>query len=107
VFVPLLGVLAVDYFLVSRRTWNLGENAPQRWAMLVPWVLGFLAYQLVNPGYVGWWARGWARIDGWLQFTPTTWMSASLLSFVVAAVATVPVGLLLRGSARRRKEPQC
>jgi putative hydroxymethylpyrimidine transporter CytX len=108
VFVPLLGVLAVDYFVVSRRAWNLTEAAPERWAMLVPWLVGFVVYQLVNPGYVGWWSRGWGRIDGWLHFTPTTWMSASLISFVVAALATVPVGLLRRGGpGRRRKEPAC
>jgi nucleobase:cation symporter-1, NCS1 family len=108
VFVPLLGVLAVDYYVVSRRAWDLSETAPARWTMLAPWLLGFLAYQLINPGYVGWWSRGWVRIDSWLHFTPTTWMSASLVSFVVAAVATVPVGLLRRGGrARRREEQTC
>jgi purine-cytosine permease-like protein len=108
VFVPLLGVLAVDYYVVSRRSWDLSESAPARWTMLAPWLLGFLAYQLINPGYVGWWSRAWARIDSWLNFTPTTWMSASLVSFAVAAVATVPVGLLRRGGqARRREEHAC
>ena len=29
VFVPLLGVFAVDYFVISRRTWDLGESAPR------------------------------------------------------------------------------
>src|SRR3954467_4827404 len=28
IFVPLLGVLAVDYFLISRRQWDLSEAAP-------------------------------------------------------------------------------
>jgi NCS1 family nucleobase:cation symporter-1 len=102
VFVPLLGVFAVDYFLISRRRWDLSESAPERWTMLVPWFIGFCAYQLINPGFVGWWSRQWGRVDGWLHFTPTTWMSASLLSFIVAALATVPVGLL-----RRRREPVC
>jgi putative hydroxymethylpyrimidine transporter CytX len=98
-FVPLLGVLALDYFVFSRRRWDLSETAPARWAMLVPWLVGFCVYQLINPGYLGWWSREWGRIDGWLQFTPATWMSASLLSFAAAALATVPVGLL-----RRRKD---
>jgi nucleobase:cation symporter-1, NCS1 family len=100
-FVPLLGVLVVDYFVISRRAWDLTEFAPERWAMLVPWLIGFCGYQLINPGYLGWWSRQWARADRWLHFTPATWMSASLLSFVVAALATVPVGLL----ARRRAAP--
>ena len=26
------------------------ESRPARWSMLVPWALGFIAYQLVNPG---------------------------------------------------------
>jgi putative hydroxymethylpyrimidine transporter CytX len=95
-FVPLLGVLAVDYFLLSRRSWDLSEHAPERWVMLVPWFVGFCAYQLINPGYVGWWSRQWAHVDRWLHFTPSTWMSASLISFAVAALATVPVGLLRR-----------
>jgi nucleobase:cation symporter-1, NCS1 family len=102
VFVPLLGVLVVDYFLICGRQWDLGDSVPARWSTLVPWALGFGAYQLVNPGYLDWWVRAWAHVQSWLHFTPTSWMSASLISFAVAAVATVPVGLL-----RRRKEHRC
>lgn len=101
-FVPLLGVLAVDYFAISRRRWNLTETSPERWVMLVPWLIGFCAYQLINPGYLGWWSRQWSHLDRWLGFTPTTWMSASLISFAVAALATVPIGLLRRG-----RETEC
>src|SRR4051794_18940157 len=93
VFVPLLGVLAVDYFVISGRRWNLTEAAPARALMLVPWLLGFVAYQLINPGYIGWWVSLWGDLR-W--FTPRDWMSASLISLVVAAVATVPFGLLQR-----------
>jgi putative hydroxymethylpyrimidine transporter CytX len=102
VFVPLFGVFATDYFVISRGSWDVSAHAPQRWVMLLPWALGFVAYQMLNPGYVAWWARMWADIDDWLRFTPTSWMSASIVSFAVAAIATVPVGLL-----RRRKEPAC
>jgi NCS1 family nucleobase:cation symporter-1 len=101
-FVPLLGVLAVDYFVISRRQWDLGEHVRTRWVTLVPWALGFVVYQLINPGYLGWWSGAWANLQGWLHFTPASWMSASLISFVVAAAATVPLGLLAR-----RKEPAC
>src|SRR3954447_26283094 len=96
VFVPLLGVLAVDYFLICRRAWDLSERSPARWLMVVPWLIGFVTYQLINPGYLGWWSHQWGRIDNWLHFTPQSWMSASLLSLLVAAVATVPFGLLQR-----------
>jgi NCS1 family nucleobase:cation symporter-1 len=101
-FVPLLGVFAVDYFLISRRSWNLAATAPARWSMVVPWLAGFVAYQLINPGYLGWWSRQWARLDQWLHFTPTSWMSASLISFAVAAAVTVPVGLATRRAKENR-----
>src|SRR3954470_5845302 len=96
VFLPPLRVLAVDYFFISRRSWDLSERAPARWLMVVPWLIGFITYQLINPGYLGWWSRQWGRIDDWLHFTPQSWMSASLLSLLVAAAATVPFGLLQR-----------
>lgn len=102
VFVPLLGVLVIDYFFVSRRTWDLSEQAPVRWSMLAPWAAGFVAYQLINPGYIHWWTSVWNTVDQWLGFTPASWMSASLVSFAVAAAVTVPVGLIAR-----RREPVC
>jgi putative hydroxymethylpyrimidine transporter CytX len=100
VFVPLTAVLLVDYFLGRRRRWDVSERAPARWSMVVPWVVGFLVYQAINPGYVGWWVDRWATVDGWLHFTPATWMSASLLSFAVAALLTLPVSLRARRSVR-------
>jgi purine-cytosine permease-like protein len=99
VFVPLLGVLAVDYFVVSRRSWDLGENAPARWLMVIPWVVGFATYQLINPGYIGWWADLWS---GLRPFGLHEWMSASLFSFIVAAVVTLPVGTVQRAVGRAR-----
>src|SRR3954469_2384897 len=78
VFVPLTAVLLVDYFLGRRRLWDVSEEAPARWVMLVPWLLGVFVYQLVNPGYVGWWVRMWGHIDSWLNFSYQTWMSASV-----------------------------
>lgn len=102
VFVPLLGVLVVDYFLISRRSWDLGERVAARWTNLVAWVLGFVAYQLVYPGTIGWWKRMWQHVQDWLHFTPQSWMSASLGAFLVAALAT-----LVAGMPRRRREPEC
>jgi len=102
VFVPLLGVLAVDYFLVSRGRWDLTEDAPLRWLMLLPWAVGFVAYQLINPGYIGWWVRMWGEVR-W--FGVHTWMSASLISFAVAAIATVPVAVIDRRHRRHSADP--
>lgn len=99
VFVPLTAVLLVDYFFGRRRAWNVGEDAPVRAWMIGPWLLGVAAYQLVNPGYVTWWARGWHDVAGWISFTPQSWMSASLLSFLVAAMLTLPLSLSRRPAA--------
>ncbi|MGH8962092.1 MAG: purine-cytosine permease family protein [Jatrophihabitantaceae bacterium] len=103
VFVPLLGVLVVDYFVISRRQWDLGENVRPRWSTLIPWALGFCAYQLVNPGSIDWWTRAWAHIQSWLHFTPPSWMSASLTSFVVAALVTLVAGTLRLPITRHRE----
>ncbi|HEY7925879.1 MAG TPA: cytosine permease [Candidatus Dormibacteraeota bacterium] len=97
VFVPMVAVFLVDYFLLhGRRAWDCSYDAPPRWAMLVPWALGFCTYQMVNPGSVSWWASAWSSAQRAIGFTPPTWMSASVTSFVVAAAATLVVGLLVR-----------
>ena len=101
VFVPLFAVFIVDYYVLRRRRWDVSESAPARLEMLVPWVAGFVAYQLVNPGIVGWWSRWWIARQADLGFTPETWMSASLVSFAVAAALTfavVPMANRLRRS---------
>jgi hypothetical protein len=63
---------------------------------LLPWAVGFVTYQLINPGYVSWWASAWTSFGHDIGFTPASWMSASILSFAVAAVVTLAVGLLHR-----------
>jgi putative hydroxymethylpyrimidine transporter CytX len=99
VFVPMLGVLAVDFFVSRRgRAWNVSRTAPSRWGMIAAWAVGFTVYQLINPGGVGWWRGFWADVQGVLGFTPASWMSASLLSFAAAALATYLIG---RVAARR------
>ena len=98
-FVPLSAVLIVDYFARPRRPWDLTEQARSRWSMLLPWAAGFVVYQLINPGYVSWWASAWTSFGQDIGFTPASWMSASILSFLVAAIVT----LLVRGAARLRE----
>jgi putative hydroxymethylpyrimidine transporter CytX len=110
VFVPMLGVLVVDFFVlspvrgtISPRTpqeggngWDLSLTAPSRWGMIAAWIIGFTTYQLINPGQpgrlTGGWIDFWTRVQGWVHFTPASWMSASLFSFAAAAVATVVIG---------------
>jgi putative hydroxymethylpyrimidine transporter CytX len=104
VFVPMLGVLAVDFFCFGgRRGWDVSERAPARWSMIVAWAAGIATYQLINPGNVGWWSRLWVDAQDTLGFTPSSWMSASLLSFAAAAVVTGAVGVVSRSRAGNAK----
>ena len=100
VFVPMSAVLIADYFVVSRRRWDLSAAARSRWLMLLPWAAGFVTYQLINPGYVSWWVSAWTSFGRDIGFTPASWMSASILSFAVAAVMTLLVGGVARWLAR-------
>ncbi|HEY2672019.1 MAG TPA: cytosine permease [Rugosimonospora sp.] len=98
VFVPMFAVFAVRYFLLRQHgPWDTSATAPARPALLVPWLLGFVAYQLVNPGTVGAWQSFWTHAQSWLRLHPPSWASASLASFAVAALATL---LLAAVSAR-------
>jgi len=101
VFVPMSAVLIADYFVISRRRWDLSPAAPSRWLMLLPWAAGFVTYQLINPGYVSWWASAWTSFGRDIGFTPASWMSASILSFWVAAAMTLLAGWLARLLRRR------
>jgi nucleobase:cation symporter-1, NCS1 family len=93
VFVPLFAVVIVDFFLVRRGDWDLGPNARARWLLALPWAAGFVAYQLVNPGAVSWWSTWWLDVADAVGFSAQPWMSASVVSFVVAALLTLAVGL--------------
>ncbi|WP_282778284.1 MULTISPECIES: cytosine permease [unclassified Nocardia] len=100
VFVPLSAVLMVDYFLGrGRRSWNLAQNAPARPLMLLPWAIGFVTYQLFNPGSISWWADFWRTVQDTTGIHPGWWSSASLFSFLAAAVVTAVVVLVQRRRA--------
>ncbi|MFE9106531.1 purine-cytosine permease family protein [Actinomadura geliboluensis] len=107
VFVPMLGVLAADFFLGRRRWatggkeaeldgWDVSRRAPSRWGMIAAWAVGFAVYQLINPGTVEHWAGFWRDVQEAVHFTPQSWMSASLLSFLVAGAAALLIGRLTR-----------
>ncbi|HEY2127676.1 MAG TPA: cytosine permease [Streptosporangiaceae bacterium] len=105
VFVPMFAVLVVDFFVLRRGRWDLSGQAPSRWLMLLPWAVGFVMYQLINPGYIGWWVAMWGWIGRHLGFTAESWMSASILSFLAAALVTLLVGGTGRLLARHRGTP--
>jgi purine-cytosine permease-like protein len=110
VFVPMFAVLVVDFFVLSKGHWDLSSSARSRWVMLVPWAVGFVTYQLINPGYMSWWVSAWTWVGRQIDFTPASWMSASLCSFLVAAAATLLVGwptaLVRRRDRRARIDEQ-
>lgn len=93
VFVPLFATFAVDYYLLRRGRWDTSAAARPRWAMVLPWAGGFVAYQLVNPGTVSHWSTWWAHRAADIGFVPPSWTSASLTSLVVAGVLALLVGL--------------
>jgi putative hydroxymethylpyrimidine transporter CytX len=103
VFVPMTAVLIADYFVVSRGRWDVSATARSRWLMLLPWAAGFVTYQLINPGYVSWWASAWTSFGHDIGFTAASWMSASILSFAVAAAVTLLVSGLTRWLSRGPK----
>jgi putative hydroxymethylpyrimidine transporter CytX len=101
VFVPMFGVLAADYFVAGRsKHWDVSVTAKSRWGMLVAWLVGLAVYQLINPGAVGAWSDMWSKFGAWLHFTPASWMSASLLSFLAAGIVAYAGDLLARRLAR-------
>ncbi|WP_069164673.1 purine-cytosine permease family protein [Nocardia altamirensis] len=101
VFVPMLGVLVGDFFLRARGEWNTAADAPSRWGMIVAWLAGFTVYQLINPGDAGVWTDFWVNIQERLHFTKQAWMSASLLSFLVALLVAWVVGRITTQRAAR------
>jgi NCS1 family nucleobase:cation symporter-1 len=93
VFVPLFGVLAAHHTVV-RRGYTADEIYAQArrvraWG-IVPWLAGFVVYNWLNPGTVGWWvsATEWLLHDiAHLPFplsASVPWLGASIAAFVVA-----------------------
>jgi purine-cytosine permease-like protein len=102
VFIPMSAVFIVDYYVLARGVWDPLANGRRRYALFVPWTLGFVVYQLINPGYISWWVSAWTHVATWLHFRAPSWMSASLASFFAAALATLVGGALARLVRRRR-----
>ncbi|WP_169949227.1 cytosine permease [Microbispora sp. H11081] len=104
VFVPMFAVLVVDYFLLGGAAgWNTAEDAPSRWLMVVPWVLGFAAYWIVtSTPTVGWWDGLWTDVRLAIGFVHQPWMNAALAAFLVAVLATVVLSVPARRLRSRR-----
>jgi purine-cytosine permease-like protein len=98
VFVPLAATVVVD-FALSRGVYDTSAAAPARWLMLVPWVAGFVAYQLTAPTVLSsWpgWESFWRHGQDLLHISPTNGFSASVVALAVAGILT-PLARLGRG----------
>jgi putative hydroxymethylpyrimidine transporter CytX len=107
VFVPLYAVAAVDFFVVSRQSWDVSNSARFRAAPVIAWACGFVAYQLVYPGTVPGWADFWTRLDKLIGFVPPGWLGSSVAAIVVGGLVMLVSGWLLRYravAANRRSE---
>ncbi|MGY1750026.1 purine-cytosine permease family protein [Modestobacter sp. SYSU DS0511] len=95
VFVPLAGVFLVAYWLLPRGAWNTSDTAPARLELLVPWIAGFVAYQLTLPTYFAGpgagWTTWWTERQTDLGIDPANGWSASLVSLAVAVLLTLVV----------------
>src|SRR6266540_1795934 len=100
-FVLLVAVAIADFFVVSRRRWDVSATARFRWQPAVAWLCGFVAYQLVWPGTVKGWSDIWVDVQGWLHFTPPAWLGATYTSIIVGAVAAVLLGMTSQKAAQR------
>jgi NCS1 family nucleobase:cation symporter-1 len=95
VFVPLAATVVVD-FALSRSSYDTAADAPARWAMLGPWLAGFVAYQLTAPTVLtSWpgWESFWRHGQDLLHVSATNGFSASLVALAVAGLLT-PVARL-------------
>jgi putative hydroxymethylpyrimidine transporter CytX len=107
-FVPLFGILAADYFLVRRRrldTAALYRTDGGFWyrggvngAALAVWLAGFLLYNWISPGTVGWWLDAMEALFADLLRLPfplgseLTWLGASIPAFLATFVLYALVG---------------
>ncbi|HEU5484519.1 MAG TPA: cytosine permease [Microlunatus sp.] len=96
VFVPLFAVAAADFLLVSGQRWDVGASARLRWAPVVAWAGGFVAYQMIYPGTVPGWSTFWLGWNQTIGFVPPTWLGSSVAAIVVGGVLMVLLGRLSR-----------
>jgi nucleobase:cation symporter-1, NCS1 family len=98
VFIPLFAVATADFFVVCRMRWDVSDRASFRWAPVAAWLVGFVSYQLLNPGTLRGWSDFWYDVQGCLHFTPPVWMGASIGSILVGGATAMLFGLIARGT---------
>ncbi|SER76298.1 putative hydroxymethylpyrimidine transporter CytX [Propionibacterium cyclohexanicum] len=93
-FVPLFAVAVVDFFWVSGGRWDTSSAATFRWPPALAWLLGFVAYQLIQPGSVPGWSALWAAIRRAAGVHTPGWVGSTLGSMVVAGASAWLLGQL-------------
>lgn len=93
VFVPLLGMLAADHFVVRRGRIDAaslyepggryGFRGGMRGIALVPWIAGFVVYHWINPSPLDWWLDATGAIFGTPLSARWGWLNASIPAFLV------------------------
>ncbi|HST46525.1 purine-cytosine permease family protein [Jatrophihabitans sp.] len=101
VFVPMSGALIAAWLRSRGANWNVASDAPVRPGMLAAWLVGFLCYQVINPGSIGYWSDFWTEIGTRLHTLGHPWLSASIASFAVAVLVALPFA----GSPGRVADP--
>lgn len=90
VFIPMSGALIAAWIRGGGRRWNTAEDAPARPGMWLAWLVGFLCYQLINPGSIAHWSDFWTSAGTRLHTLSHPWLSASIASFAVSVLLALP-----------------
>jgi NCS1 family nucleobase:cation symporter-1 len=96
IFIPLSGALIAAWLATGGRNWNVSTDAPFRPGMAVAWALGFVIYQVINPGAIPGWSDAWTGVAEALHLIGHPWLSASLASFLLAFVVALPIARSVR-----------
>ena len=90
VFIPMSGALIAAWLRTRGANWDISIDAPTRVGMLAAWLIGFVVYQLINPGSIAHWSDFWTTLGTHLHTLNHPWLSASIASFVVAFLIAIP-----------------
>lgn len=101
VFIPMSGALIAAWIRSRGHDWDTSSDAPTRPGMLLAWFIGFVCYQLINPGSIAYWSDFWTWAGTGLHTLGHTWLSASIASFAVAVLVALPFAGP-RSDSRRR-----
>jgi putative hydroxymethylpyrimidine transporter CytX len=90
VFIPMSGALVAAWIRARGAEWDTSQSAPLRPGMLAAWLIGFVMYQVINPGSIAHWSSFWTSVGTKLHTMNHAWLSASVASFVVAVLVALP-----------------